>query len=379
MIDLHSPSINNDAINYLSKCVKSGWVSTGGTLVTQFEKAVSKFTGSKYAIACNSGTSALHLSLKLAGVKEGDEVIAPTLTFVASINAILYNSCSPIFMDSDNYFNIDVDKTVKFLKEHTIQKNKFSFNKKTKKRISAILITHVWGNAANIHELLNECKKRKINIVEDASESLGTRYIKNNSHTGTLGLLGVLSFNANKIITTGSGGMILTNNFKLAKRAKYLTTQAKDDSIFFVHNEVGYNYRMNNISAALGMSQIKQLKYFIRQKKIIRNFYISKINKIKNLEIAKNPDYSSNNNWLNILKINNKYKHSRNQLINRMIQNKISVRPLWKLNHLQKPFKHFQSYEIKNASNLVKYSLCLPSAPNLTTRDLKKILFQLNA
>ena len=188
-----------------------------------------------------------------------------------------------------------------------------------------------------------------------------------------------MSFNANKIITTGSGGMILTNNSKLAQKAKYLSTQAKDDSIFFAHNEIGYNYRMNNVSAALGISQIKQLKYFIRQKRIIRNFYIAKIEKIKNLEITKNPDYSLNNNWLNILKINKKYKRSRNQLINHMIKNKISVRPVWKLNHLQKPFKHSQSYEIKNASNLVKYSLCLPSAPNLNIKDLKKILFQLNA
>ena len=192
-IFLHEPSFFKNELKFLKNCIKSGWVSTGGALVSQFEKAVSKFTGSKYAIACNSGTSALHLSLMLAGVKKGDEVIAPTLTFVASINAILYNSCSPVFMDSDDYFNIDVNKTIKFLKEHTVQKNKFSYNKKTKKRISAILITHVWGNAANIHKLLNESNKRKISIVEDASESLGTRYKKNNSHTGTLGLFCLLT------------------------------------------------------------------------------------------------------------------------------------------------------------------------------------------
>ena len=267
MIDLHSPLIKKDAINYLKKCVKSGWVSTGGNFIDQFERKISNITGSKYAIACNSGTSALHLSLKLAGVKSGDEVIAPTLTFVASINAILYNSCSPIFMDSDDFYNIDTNKTIEFLKKNTIKKKNFCYNKKTKKKISAILITHVWGNAANLNKLLKECKKRKINIIEDASESLGTRYKKNNKHTGTLGLLGTLSFNANKIITTGSGGMILTNNYKLAQKAKYLTTQAKDDPIYFVHNNVGYNYRMSNISAALGLSQLKQLKYFLKKKK----------------------------------------------------------------------------------------------------------------
>ena len=379
MIDLHSPSINKDAIDYFRKCVKSGWVSTGGNLVDQFEKKIVNITDSKYAIACNSGTSALHLSLKLAGVKSGDEVIAPTLTFVASINAILYNSCSPIFMDSDNFYNIDVNKTIEFLRKNTIKKKNFSYNKKTKKRISAILITHVWGNAVNLKKLLNECKKRKINIVEDASESLGTRYKKNNKHTGTLGLLGVLSFNANKIITTGSGGMILTNNSKLAKKARYLTTQAKDDPIYFVHNNVGYNYRMTNISAALGLSQLKQLNYFLKKKKLIRDFYISKISKIKNLELAKTPEYSKNNNWLNILKINNKFKYSRNQLINIMIKNNISVRPVWKLNHLQKPFKKFQCYKIKNAIKLIRSSLCLPSSPSLTRKELKKIFLKLNA
>ncbi len=378
MIDLHSPNLHKNIINYLSKCIKSGWISTSGNLVNQFEKEISKFTGAKYAIACNSGTSALHLSLKLAGVKPGDEVIAPTLTFVASINAILYNSSTPIFMDSDCFFNIDVKKTIKFLRENTFKKKGFTYNKKTKKKISAILVTHVWGNAVYFNNLVKECKKRNINLVEDASESLGTRYKKNNKHTGTFGLLGVLSFNANKIITTGSGGMILTNSLKLAKKAKYLTTQAKDDSIFFVHNDVGYNYRMNNISASLGLSQLKQLKIFLKRKKIIRNFYKSKITKIKNLSIVKNPDYSSNNNWLNILKIGRKFKYSRNKLINHMIKNKISVRPIWKLNHLQKPFKNFQTYKIKNAIEQVKNSLCLPSSPSLTLKDLKKIIFYLN-
>ena len=190
--------------------------------------------------------------------------------------------------------------------------------------------------------------------------------------------MGVLSFNANKIITTGSGGAILTSNPVLAKRARYLTTQAKDDPIYFVHNDIGYNYRMSNISAALGLSQIKQIKFFLKKKKLIREFYFSRLEKVENLQLAKTPEYSKNNNWLNILKINNKFKYSRDRLINNMIKNNISVRPVWKLNHLQKPFKKFQQYKIKNAINLVKYSLCLPSSPSLTKRELKKIIYQLN-
>lgn len=378
MIDLHSPSINKSAINYFKKCIKSGWVSTGGNYVTQFEKEIAKFTGAKFAIACNSGTSALHISLKLAGVSPGDEVIAPSLTFVASINAILYNCCSPIFMDSDDYFNIDVDKTIEFLNKNTFKKNDLTYNKKTKKKISAILVTHVWGHAADLRRLKKECDKKKIAIVEDASESLGTKYKKNNKHTGTIGLLGTLSFNANKIITTGSGGMILTNDSRIAKKAKYLTTQAKDNSIFFVHNNVGYNYRMSNISAALGISQIKQLKYFLKKKKMIRNFYEKHFKNLKNISLAESPSYSQNNNWLNLIRINKRFKLSRNQLIKKMIKNKISVRPVWKLNHLQKPFIKFQNFKIKNSLKLIKESLCLPSSPFLKKRDLKKIIKELN-
>lgn len=378
MINLHSPFINQTAIKYLKKCVNSGWVSTGGKLVENFEKKICKFTGAKYSIACNSGTSALHISLKLADVRPGDEVLAPTLTFVATINAILYNSCRPIFMDCDEFFNIDVQKTLEFLKTNTYRKNKFTFNKKTRRKISALIVTHVWGNAVDLEKLISECKKRKIKIVEDASESLGTRYKKGNNHTGTLGSLGVISFNANKIITTGSGGIILTNDKKIANRAKYLTTQAKNDPVFFVHNEVGYNYRMTNISAALGLSQLKDLNLFIKKKKNIRNFYLKKMAQFKNLKIAKCPPYATNNNWLNILNINYKKRPLRNKIIKKMYNSKIIVRPIWKLNHLQKPFSKFQNYKIKKAYNLVKTSICLPSSPSLNLKDLNKIISNLN-
>ncbi len=378
MINLHSPKINKSAIKYLTKCVKTSWVSTGGKLVEDFEKKICKFTGAKYSIACNSGTSALHISLKLANVKPKDEVLAPTLTFIATINVILYNSCRPIFMDCDDYFNIDVQKTLEFLKTNTYQKNNFTFNKKTHRRISALIVTHVWGNAVDLEKLILECKKRKIKIVEDASESLGTRYKKGKNHTGTLGTLGVISFNANKIITTGSGGIILTNDKKIAHRAKYLTTQAKNDPVFFVHDEVGYNYRMNNISAALGLSQLKDLNLFIQKKIVIRNIYLKEMKKFKNFKIVKNPNYAINNNWLNILKINNKKKFLRNKIIRKMHKNKIIVRPIWKPNHLQKPFKKYQSYKIKNANQLVKTCLCLPSSPSLNSKDLYKIISNLN-
>ena len=241
-------------------------MSTGGNLINKFERKIEKITGVKHAIACNSGTSALHISIKLSGISPGDEIIAPTLTFVATINTIIYNECNPIFMDCDKYYNIDAKKTLEFLRDQTFKKNNFTYNKKTKRKISALIVTHVWGNAVDIDKLVKECKLKNIKIIEDASESLGSRY-KNGDHTGTKGLFGAISFNSNKIITTGCGGIILTNNLKLANKARYLTTQAKDDPINFVHNEIGYNYRMTNISAALGLSQLEQFKFFLKKRK----------------------------------------------------------------------------------------------------------------
>ena len=188
-----------------------------------FEKKIAEYTGAKYSVACVNGTSALQVSLHLAGVQTGDEVIVPTLTFIAPVNAVAYNGASPVFMDADNYYNIDAEKTIEFINKETVFKDGFTFNKTTKKRVSAIIPVHVWGNAAWIDELVTLCQQRNIAIVEDAAESMGTRYINgeySGRHTGTIGLLGCLSFNGNKIITTGGGGMILTNDVELAGKAK---------------------------------------------------------------------------------------------------------------------------------------------------------------
>lgn len=373
-IYLHPPDIPKDTIKLLKKCIEENMVSTGGSMIKIFEDKISKFTGSKYSVAFNSGTSALHIALKILGTKSYDEVIVPSLTFVATVNAIIYNNCSPIFMDSDNFYNIDVDKVIKFLEKETIYKNNFTYNKKTKKRIYAIIITHVWGNAAKIFGLSKICKERNIKIIEDASESLGTYYKKNNKHTGTLGDIGVISFNANKIITTGCGGMLLTNNPKYSKLANYYSTQAKDDPIYFLHDNVGYNYRMTNISAALGISQIKNIKKILKKKEWIKNQYIQNLRHIRDVNFFIGPDYSKNNNWMNLVQLDiKKRKVPLKKIINKFIKKGIQVRPVWKLNHTQKPFKSYQTYQISNAIKLLKNSLCIPSSTNLTTKDIRSV------
>ncbi len=376
-IDLYPPRIAKSSIKYFKKCIATSMVSTGGDLISDFEKKIKNYTKSKYTVAFNSGTSALDIAFKACKIQENTEVIAPTLTFVATINAILYNKCLPVFMDCDEYYNIDINKVLRFLKNETFIKNKKTFNKKTKKIISSIVVTHVWGNAVDLQKLLRECKLRYIKLIEDASESLGTFYKKKLIHTGTLGDVGVISFNANKIITSGGGGMLLTQKKEISDRAYYLSTQAKNDSFNFVHNEVGYNYRMINIAAALGLSQFESLKYFLSRKKKIRQIYLKKIDKTKNFKLNLVPDYAQNNCWMNLVQVSGDGNFQK-KIIKKFIKNNIFVRPVWKLNHTQKIFQNFQSYKIKKAYDLFEKSICLPSSPFLTKHELKKIVSCLN-
>lgn len=376
-ISLHEPSINNNEILLAKKCIKSTWLSTSGALINKFEKKISEFTKSKYCIAVNSGTSALHISLILADVKANDEVLVPSLTFIAPVNCVRYLDANPIFMDCDESFNLDIDKTIEFIKNKTFFKDNITYNLKTKKKISAIIVVHVWGNAVKLDLLANLCRRRNIKIVEDSSESLGTffKYGKyKNKHTGTVGFCGVLSFNGNKIITSGNGGMILTNNNKIANRAKYLTSQSKDDSFKYIHNEVGYNYRLSNLSASIGLSQINKIKNLLISKKKIHQYYFHEISKIKGVNLLTNPLHSESNNWLNVIKIERSYKYSINYLIKKFNQKQIEVRPVWFANHLQKHLKKFQKYKINRTTSLIKKSLCLPSSSFLTQKNLDTII-----
>ena len=382
MIPLSVPSLKGNEWQYVKECIDTEWVSSAGKYVDLFEKNIAEYTGSKYAVACINGTAAIQVALRLADVKPGEEVIVPTLTFIAPINAVAYNNATPVFMDADNYYNFDIDKTIDFIKNKTIFKNGFTYNKATNKKISAILPVHMWGNACELDAIISLCENRNIVVVEDASESLGTFYNEGKfkgKHTGTIGKLGCISFNGNKIITTGGGGMILTDDKALAEKAKYLTTQAKDDPIRYVHDEIGYNFRLTNIQAALGVAQLEQLSAILKKKKEIYDFYQKMIKDIDGLSLSKVPDYADNNHWLNLLQIDSKvYNQDREVLMKRLERNGIQTRPVWKLNHEQKPYKKCQYYKIEKAENLVKNSLCLPSSSNLSNENLNKIFSVLN-
>ena len=381
MINLHEPSIIGNEWKYLKSCLDRGWVSSSGKYVNIFEKKIAKYTGAKYAIACINGTSALQISLKIAGVKKGDEVIAPSLTFIAPINAINYNEAKPIFMDVDRYYTIDINKTVNFISQQTStitkknrnRKSTITINKKTGRRIAALIVVHTFGNAVNLDKLVSLCRKKNIVLIEDAAESVGTFYKLGKfkkKHTGTIGKIGCLSFNGNKIITTGGGGIILTNDYKIAKKAEYLTTQAKDDSVYSVHNEVGYNFRLTNIQAALGLAQLESLSNYVKKKKIIHERYKKTINRIIGLQISDVPNFARCNYWLNILEINKLLsKKKLLKIINYLRKNGIETKPIWHPNHLQKKYINYQTYKLNKVNKISQQRLCLPSSSQLTKKQ----------
>lgn len=380
LINLNIPNLIGNEKKYIKNCLDNNWISTAGNFINKFEKEIAKFTNSKYAISFVNGTSALHIALKVIGVTKDTEVIVPTLTFIAPVNAIIYNGADPVFMDCDNYHNIDTKKTINFLKNFTFFKNGKTYNKKTRKVISAILIVHVWGNAVDIDKLYNICSQKNIKIIEDASESLGSYYTKGKfkgKHAGTVGDIGCISFNGNKIVTSGGGGMLITNNKKYSVKAHYYSTQSKNDPIWFIHNDIGYNYRMTNIHAAIGLGQIEKISLLIKKKKLINNYYRKNIIN-PNVELVNNPNYAFNNNWLNVIKITNINKTKLKLIIKKFLNSNIEVRPVWRLNHKQKKNKNYIFYDIKKSLIVEKQCLCIPSSTNLTQNDLKKVVQLIN-
>ena len=375
-IFVSEPVLDSKDLKVVLKSIKTGYVSSVGNNIYIFEDEIKKFTKAKFCVACVNGTSALQIALKVAGVKKEDEVITPTITFAATINSILYNGANPIFMDCDKYLNLDVRKTLEFLDKETYSFNKKTYNKKTIKKISAIIVVHMYGKLCELTELTKICKKKNIKIVEDAAESIGSFYKKNKIHSGNVGDIGCFSFNGNKIITSGSGGAIISKNKKYIDKARYLINQAKSQGEDYIHNEIGYNFRISNLHASLGISQIRKLKKFLKIKKIIYDCYCKKLLFNKNFEIIKNDHVYNSNNWINILKIKNKIK--RNILLNYLKKNNIEPRPIWYPMHKQRYCKKYQSYKIKKAIEMHKKCICLPSSVNLSKKDMQKITKLLN-
>jgi len=376
-IPLSVPELRGNEWKYVQECLDTGWVSSAGSFVTRFETELAAYTGARFAVACVNGTAALHVALQILGVEPGDEVIVPTLTFIATVNAVRYLGAVPVFMDCDPFYNLDPDKTAAFLREETELRDGACVNRSTGRRVAAVVAVHVFGNAADLDALVGLCRERKLAVLEDATESLGTRY-RDGRHTGTLGDIGCFSFNGNKIITTGGGGMIVTASAEHAARARYLTTQAKDDEVRYLHHEVGYNYRLTNVQAAIGVAQLELLPEFLDAKRRHRARYAAGLAGIAGLALAAMPPYADNNHWLHALQIDAaRYGRDRDTLLAQLQAHGIQTRPVWHLNHLQKPYQRCQAYRIETAPRLLETTLTIPSSVGLRDQDIDFVVSRL--
>jgi perosamine synthetase len=377
-IPLSVPFLDGNEWVYVKECLDTGWVSSAGKYVDAFESQFKNWVGARHAVACVNGTAALQTALTVVGVEAGDEVIVPTVTFIAPVNCVRYVGAEPVFMDCDPYYNLDLEKTLEFIKTHTHAKNGFTYNRSSGRRIAAIIPVHVFGNAADLVELTAECRERGIKVIEDASESLGTRYSReylSGRHTGTVGDIGCFSFNGNKIITTGGGGMIVTDDERYAARARYLTTQAKDDTLRYVHHEVGYNFRLTNLQAALGVAQLEQLEHFLSLKQSHYRTFKAGIDPIPGLRLCGPPPYADCNLWLYALQIQKDvYGKNREELMAFLAKWGIETRPVWHLNHLQTPYRKCQAYKIEKALELLECTLNIPSSVGLTEAEIARVV-----
>ena len=353
-IPLHEPKFIGNEKKYLNDCIDSTFVSSVGKFVDRFEDTIAKYTGAKFAIATSNGTSALHISLILANVSKDCEVITQPLTFVATCNAISYCNAKPVFIDVDkDTMGLSPTALKNFLKKNTIIKNNKCINIKTNKVIKACIPMHTYGHSCKIDKIKEICDEYNIFLIEDAAESVGTFY--KNKHTGTFGKLGTLSFNGNKIITSGGGGCIITDDEYLAKKAKHITTTAKITHKWdFNHDVVGYNYRMPNLNAALLVAQLEKLDNFLIDKRNLANEYE---NFFKNLEIDffKEPKDSKSNYWLNCIILKNKFLEDTNS-------RGVMTRPIWILMNKLPMFKDSQSGVLKNSEWLYNRVVNIPSS-----------------
>ena len=376
-IPLSVPNLKGKELEYVTHAVETEWVSTGGPYVNDFELKVAVYAKCKGAVSCQNGTSGLHIALEVCGVTKEDEVIVPTLTFIAAVNPVKYIGAEPIFMDCDDALTMDVDKLKDFCETKCSFTNGKLINDSTKKHVKALIVVHVFGNMADMEGIIEVANKYNLKVIEDATEAIGTYYIEGKfvgKHAGTIGDIGVYSFNGNKIITTGGGGMIVSDNEEILGRAKHLTTQAKSDELYYTHDEIGYNYRMTNLQAALGLAQLEQLEEFIKVKKSNYDFYKSEIQEILGLRILAFKGSIRPNYWFYALYVEQGYALNRDQIIKYLASKKIQARPIWGLISDQKPYEGSQTYKIDKAKQYLDKVVNIPCSSNLSREDAAYVI-----
>ncbi|WHP39939.1 LegC family aminotransferase [Lysinibacillus boronitolerans] len=360
-VALHEPTFNEKEIEYVTDCIKTGWVSSVGSYVTRLEEDLAKFVGVKRAVAVVNGTAALHIALKVAGVKANDEVLMPSLTFIATANAVSYLQAIPHFVDVNmETLGVDPFKLEKYIEGMAELRNGELYNKQTNRRIKALVPMHTFGHPCMIDELVALCDQYKLVLIEDAAESLGSYY--KGKHTGSFGKLSAISFNGNKIITTGGGGAILTNDEELADYAKHLTTTAKVPHRWeFVHDEIGFNYRMPNINAALGCAQLEKLSDFLKQKRKLTPVYEDLLADIEGISLFKEPIDTKSNYWLQVILLNKQCK--RNKVLSFLNEQGVMSRPIWTPMHEIKMYKECPRMDLFITEQLKQCVINIPSTP----------------
>ena len=373
-IPLCVPELRGNEWRYVKECLDTGWVSSVGPFVEQLEKNVAAYVGAAHGVAMSTGTAALHVALLVAGVKPDDEVLVSDLTFIAPANAIRYVNAWPVLIDAEPvYWQMDVSRAIEFLETQCKWENAKLVNKATGRRVSAIVPVHILGHPVDLDPLIKVASKYKLAIVEDATESLGGEY--RGRKTGNLAQIGCFSFNGNKIITTGGGGMIVTNDPALTAKAKYLSTQAKDDPVEYVHKETGFNYRLSNVQAALGCAQMELLDEFVAIKRSIAAEYAKAFADVPGVTMMQEANWARSIFWLNTVLIEEaRYGEDSRALMKRLSRRGIQARPLWEPLHRSQALQGVQSVGGEVADDINQRALSLPSSVGLTPEQVQEVI-----
>ena len=376
-IPLSVPNFGAREAELAGEAITSGWVSTSGGKVTEFEASLARYLGVERAVACNAGSSALHLAAMAAGIGRGDEVIVPTLTFIAAVNPLTrYVGAEPVFIGCDDSLCIDPDAVEEFCRTRCETRDSKLYNKATGAHVKALEVVHVFGNMADMARLTGIARRYGLTLIEDATEALGTRYTDGpfaGKYAGTIGDIGCYSFNGNKIITTGAGGAVVSNHPHWLEHAKHLSTQAKTDLLQFLHDEVGYNYRMTNVQACLGLAQLERLEGFIEHKKALYDHYVARLDGVKGLRILpfRTGDVRPNR-WFFSLYLKDSGL-DRDAVIEALQARGIQTRPVWALIHEQADYPRNEAYRLDKAEDYRRHIVNLPCSTNLSLEDCERV------
>jgi perosamine synthetase len=379
LIPLAVPAIQGNEWRYVKECLDTNWVSSVGPFVDRFESEIAARTGTRFAVATVNGTAALHVALLLAGVKPDDEVLVSTLTFIAPVNAIRYVGAWPVFIDAEpDYWQMDPSRVVDFLERGCHWHDGALHNRLTGRRVSAIIPVHILGHSVDLDPVIEIARKYNLQVIEDATEGLGATYKRR--PLGSIGDLGCFSFNGNKILTTGGGGMLVTSNEDWARRAKYLTTQAKDDPTEYVHSEIGYNYRLTNLLAAMGCAQLEQLDAFIAAKQRIASRYAEGLRGLPGISPMKEASWASSTWWLYTVLVDNAgFGTDSRQLMRSLNSKNIQTRPLWQPIHLSGAHRGSGTAKMPIAERLYQQALSLPCSANLSEKEQSRVIEEVRA